>query len=537
MKSLFPLHLHFYIPYLCSISIVTCESPLITSNNVHTSTSCFLNTSHCLTCPKTNTGRGPELQSRRRPIHACLYDITGGERVQYLTGYCRDCRTTYTPCYFEQGHHREYYTDVEGQLLVMFQVTEHNFMSHKLASYFNYLQMLAAVSTYNLAGSYNSIHAPANNHDGTALTLSDHVCALGLDIHRLLRSANKRMVRLKIEREEDDNKDRLLLTAVEDHLEWLKSSGYPHSMYVCSNCALPCKSIINQPPQLMRAMVTDEIPISHWCCSISAEQLRLLHPQSNAQHCTLPLDEVTDRYCPQHTLLLHDIWVAQPCTVRVRPVNLNTSIVSSTHHDQLLRNTCALIIGRHSLFHSLAVTPAPLTAPAPNPNRIMLSRKRTHHEQLMVSTCGLIMGRQTSFTSGSVENVKEFIVEIFKEDLPTLMFYRNACQLYSHIRLHPQDAHRFRNMIMPDVAHQTGPHNGPQRPYYLDHHANHLLAGLKTPNGGWRFNSETTQSINAWVGTFAPMCRHMHSTKYNFFLEEMIRLRNELTLNKIYANS
>ena len=43
----------------------------------------------------------------------------------------------------------------------------------------------------------------------------------------------------------------------------------------------------------------------------------------------------------------------------------------------------------------------------------------------------------------------------------------------------------------------------------------------------WRFNSSAAEQANAWIGGFLAIVREMRVENYNFFLDEMIRRRND----------
>lgn len=49
----------------------------------------------------------------------------------------------------------------------------------------------------------------------------------------------------------------------------------------------------------------------------------------------------------------------------------------------------------------------------------------------------------------------------------------------------------------------------------------------------WWFNTSVAEQINVWLGGYHSICREMHPVKYNFFLDEMIHLRNEMTVAKL----
>ncbi|EIW78606.1 hypothetical protein CONPUDRAFT_27070, partial [Coniophora puteana RWD-64-598 SS2] len=54
-----------------------------------------------------------------------------------------------------------------------------------------------------------------------------------------------------------------------------------------------------------------------------------------------------------------------------------------------------------------------------------------------------------------------------------------------------------------------------------------LFPDLQTDDGtGWWFNTSIAEQTNVWLGSYHAMVREMTSVRFNFFLDEMIRLRN-----------
>ncbi len=47
----------------------------------------------------------------------------------------------------------------------------------------------------------------------------------------------------------------------------------------------------------------------------------------------------------------------------------------------------------------------------------------------------------------------------------------------------------------------------------------------------WIFNSSAAEQANVWFGKFLPVVREMGELHYNFFLDEMILIRNEFTVS------
>ena len=57
-----------------------------------------------------------------------------------------------------------------------------------------------------------------------------------------------------------------------------------------------------------------------------------------------------------------------------------------------------------------------------------------------------------------------------------------------------------------------------------------LMTGEK-----WTFNSSVAEQANAWVGGFLAIVRDMRPERYNFFLDEVIRRRNQWLYEELAA--
>jgi hypothetical protein len=56
---------------------------------------------------------------------------------------------------------------------------------------------------------------------------------------------------------------------------------------------------------------------------------------------------------------------------------------------------------------------------------------------------------------------------------------------------------------------------------------------LADANGKWVFNSSAAEQVNAWIGGYLAMVREMLAHRYDFFLDEMIKRRNEVVLERL----
>jgi hypothetical protein len=54
-------------------------------------------------------------------------------------------------------------------------------------------------------------------------------------------------------------------------------------------------------------------------------------------------------------------------------------------------------------------------------------------------------------------------------------------------------------------------------------------------DGKWYFNTSVAEQVNVWFGGYHSMVREMLPVKYDFFLDEMIRLRNIQTVAALKA--
>ncbi|EGG11194.1 uncharacterized protein MELLADRAFT_70900 [Melampsora larici-populina 98AG31] len=120
--------------------------------------------------------------------------------------------------------------------------------------------------------------------------------------------------------------------------------------------------------------------------------------------------------------------------------------------------------------------------------------------------------------------------------MPQVIFYDNACNLHLHIQTSTEDAYAFRNTVLPVNAFHIKSHKDTHTSCCANNHPN-LFPQLKRSDGSWRFNSSAAEIVNAWFCRFDSMCRNMHQVKYNFFLDEMIRLHNVRTCAKLSSCS
>ncbi|KAI0754602.1 hypothetical protein C8Q80DRAFT_1139888 [Daedaleopsis nitida] len=195
---------------------------------------------------------------------------------------------------------------------------------------------------------------------------------------------------------------------------------------------------------------------------------------------------------------------------------------------------------------SASPTPAPgLSASCPEKSemgnhrvRASFGRKHTHNEQLFVRPCGMIPARETCHTSESLRIIREFFHKYFPDPkyMPRFLIYDNGCRLYQHLEKHKDPV--LNNVAFPvDVFHWKCKHKKNDDACSI--HCNpYTFPELIGKDGeGWFFNSSVAEQTNVWFGGFHAIVREMSATRFDFFLDEMIKQRNWLTRASLEANN
>jgi hypothetical protein len=118
------------------------------------------------------------------------------------------------------------------------------------------------------------------------------------------------------------------------------------------------------------------------------------------------------------------------------------------------------------------------------------------------------------------------------DDLPDVIFYDNNCQLQSHLAA--QSDLFFQKTIMPvDVFHFKSKHK--ETDEFCQKHCNPAKwSELADESGRWLFNSSAAEQVNVWLGGYIAIVRDMLAHRYDFFLDEMIKRRNEVVVEKLF---
>ncbi|KAJ7513195.1 hypothetical protein B0H11DRAFT_1698549 [Mycena galericulata] len=172
--------------------------------------------------------------------------------------------------------------------------------------------------------------------------------------------------------------------------------------------------------------------------------------------------------------------------------------------------------------------------------KALFGRARTHNEQTLVRPCAIIVSRATFYNAEAVSNVLLFVQKTFsvpRAHKPEHFIYDTNCDAKQQVMAHPEVWSWFQDVGMTvDVFHFLQKHKVGHT--FCQEHCNPVShPELMGPDGkGWFFNTSVAEQTNVWLGGYHSMCREMLPVKFSFFLDEMIRLRNQITVDKLRAD-
>ena len=114
--------------------------------------------------------------------------------------------------------------------------------------------------------------------------------------------------------------------------------------------------------------------------------------------------------------------------------------------------------------------------------------------------------------------------------MPEHIFFDNNCQIAKIVRNDPAFAHVG---LTVDVFHFKCKHS--EKDVFCQQQCNPVAyPELQGENGkAWYFNSSIAEQTNSWLGGYQAICREMLVDRYNFFLDEMVRRRNLITMERL----
>jgi len=181
--------------------------------------------------------------------------------------------------------------------------------------------------------------------------------------------------------------------------------------------------------------------------------------------------------------------------------------------------------------------------------RAQFGRMRTHNEQILVAPCGIIIARETFYFSEAIPSVVvstflyefnhlspcSYLQEMIKRTyhggfMPNHIIFDNNCTVAKHVKDDPD----FANVgLAVDVFHFENKHADSDL-FCQENCDPKKFPELRGTDGkAWFFNTSIAEQTNVWLGGFHSICREMAVDKYEFFLDEMITMRNRRTKEKL----
>lgn len=116
--------------------------------------------------------------------------------------------------------------------------------------------------------------------------------------------------------------------------------------------------------------------------------------------------------------------------------------------------------------------------------------------------------------------------------MPEFFVFDNNCKLHAHLQ-NIGDEH-FKDTAMPvDVFHFKAKHK--ESDIHCQLHCNPAAFSELIENGKWKINTSICEQTNGWLGGFQAILRDMEATRFNFYLDEMIKRRNRYVVKGLKA--
>ncbi|KDR67274.1 hypothetical protein GALMADRAFT_283614 [Galerina marginata CBS 339.88] len=481
------------------------------------------------------------------------------------------CGTTYYHNYQVKDGMRYYYDEEIPDII---QVGEHQFVEKRVLKMWCTDTNIAWKSFTNCARTYQMSLSkqgtlPSNWPIQDALK-GDHVQD-GFTILSLLEDHRERQAILTVPHT-GEQADRFT-EAIRERNHRIKLCGLQEILHRCKKCTRICE-------------VEGQANVSVWVAVMDG--IGLQHPTCAHHNCKTPLTTSRDRYCVEHRDL-NNICAIKGCNARILEGKRTCSepdhqevervyvlrgesrvqlqeklkrqrvshpndalpdkdldvadLIDDEEEEEFEINEEDLIHGVHEGVSDPRGASPVRTSGSANKKRISarFGRKRTHNEQILVAPCGVILARETFYGAEAISmcarshslSLQEFIKRTFRINgqAPNHIFFDNNCSLAKHVKDDPFFAKKIGLTV--DVFHFNCKHS--ERDVFCQSNCNPAaFKELHGENGkAWFFNSSIAEQTNVWLGGFHAIVREMLVDRFNFFLDQMILLRNQMTLEKL----
>ncbi|KAJ7033642.1 hypothetical protein C8F04DRAFT_1002511 [Mycena alexandri] len=521
-------------------------------------------------CTNVNCRRDKHLtnaQSRQVVVYTVSNGVVPAHEVQL---YCRDCNTTYYPNFSVQHGIRTYYAGIPSYI----QVGGHQYVAKKQVASWTALMLVAHVSATNCSRAYDMALSGQEERDfsdggwqfGSVLT-TDHVWD-AFTILTLLDYHDRLDTLLQVPHS-GNQKDRFTAAMTARNVEVIVR-GQDVVGHVCDKCTRSW-TLPDGTPYDVQSVLCDGLAMGHVRCQ---------YP-----HCTKYLNSNRDRFCPDHAALekiCSIVGCERPATegkkscddprhADIERLHYERGKAAFTLRDRLNRHHLAHpsggedpealtgeediewfevgedgSIGVHAMEDPGSVGTLDTDCEANKSDegnrryKALFGRCRTHNEQLLVWPCGVIFARTTFYHAEAVSNVLLFVQKAFSVPgarKPAHLIYDTNCDAKQQVVANPHLWGWFHDVGMTvDVFHFLNKHSVTHVFCQANCNPAAFPELMNADGTGWFFNTSVAEQTNAWFGGYASICREMLPVKYNFFLDEMIRLRNQKTLAKLAAD-
>ncbi|KAJ7708797.1 hypothetical protein B0H17DRAFT_916967, partial [Mycena rosella] len=476
-------------------------------------------------CPRP--GCNKSALGEERIAESRLYTLHRGVLPVFSTStYCRGCSTRYYHNYSVQhagraNPQRTYYNEAVPDIL---DVTEHAFVERQLCIFFETQMAVAHCSAESIARIYNTgLARPVSSVTNTSWLGRDLLDSVVLDtfyLHALLRYKESVSETLVVPH---NGSQRVRLDAALDERNYfMAGTGQEMWSHFCSRCTKTWIDADDGLTYIISAGVADGVTVGHPCC--------------NVHNCKIRLATTQDRFCPTHVGKSLECCI-DGCTSPAGSGHLTCSLPAhrTWENDRNVKNVAMLQLGRRLARAGLPTSSQTNNPSTNNPNapRGRVSRRWTHNEQLFVRCCGIIISRATFYGAEGVVGHKEFLKTTFPPQfpraMPSFIYYDNNCNLLKHLLA--SGDHYFDHVGLPiDIFHATNHHDDL---FCTTHNSPALFPELTDAEGKPVFNSSVAEQTNAWFGGYQSIVREMSVPRYNFYLDEMIALRNRFLVAEL----
>ncbi|THU81897.1 hypothetical protein K435DRAFT_692663 [Dendrothele bispora CBS 962.96] len=484
---------------------------------------------HCSNPPCNNTKLLRERHGLRKVI---LFTLSNGARATYAAQLtCTACNTTYYPNYQVWNHFRQYYDGFPDAI----QVAEHHYMERALVDLFIGQILMSWSSASNCARLYNSVLSNPNSRPKhpswteRSFNLSAEHIWDSFTIMALLKRCERQQAPLFVPHT-GEQRDRFT-TTMQICNDEIAKHGSENLYHFCDKCRL-VKEVDGEYRQI-QALVADGICIGRPRCAYQMETCEQPLASNSLRFCESHLAEVetcvvvgclapSGNGCltcddPSHRRLEKNRQIRGKACSGPEHSNQSTTFVHDDKHlESTFSNGCE----------------ADKSEDGPKLKAIF-GRLRTHAELVFHCPCGIMVKRATCYKAESLCQMTELLFWFHSHGfLPEVMFYDNNCRLYRYLAKRFPD---FKDMLaLPvDVFHWKTKHKKSDDicSYECSPYSFPELRGPE--DGSWAFNSSIAEQNNVWLGGYHSILREMSAVKYDFFLNEIIRLKNQLTLSKL----